>query len=84
MLRAHPWARATLLMPLLTLLLLFVPRAQAVPITGIADENLEEWGAATWSAFNATGIKQVRHIVPWDTALRPGSPAGGGSVDQCG
>lgn len=71
MLRAHPWARATLLMPLLTLLLLFVPRAQAVPITGIADENLEEWGAATWSAFNATGIKQVRHIVPWDTALRP-------------
>ncbi len=40
-------------------------------ITGIADENLEQWSAPTWSAFNATGVKQVRHIVPWDTAYNP-------------
>ena len=69
--RVRPWARGFLLMPLLAVMLLFAPRAQAVQITGIADENLEEWGGATWSAFNATGIKQVRHIIPWDTAYRP-------------
>jgi hypothetical protein len=44
--------------------------ARAATITGIADEDLDHWSPATWSAFKTTGVGQVRHIVPWDTALR--------------
>ncbi len=45
--------------------------SRAATITGIADENLEHWSAATWAAFNATGVRQVRHIVPWDAVYNP-------------
>jgi hypothetical protein len=44
-------------------------QAPAAGITGIADENLDEWNAPTWAAFEATGIKQVRHLVSWNVAL---------------
>ena len=48
---------------------LWAASAQAAQITGIADENLGHWSPATWSAFEATGVKQVRHIVAWNVAV---------------
>jgi hypothetical protein len=40
---------------------------------GIADEDIDEWSDPTWAIFDATGVKQVRHIVPWNAALRDGA-----------
>ncbi|MFL6117484.1 MAG: hypothetical protein ACJ786_39955 [Catenulispora sp.] len=49
--------------------LFFASAGQAAQINGIADENLEQWGPASWSAFGATGVTKVRHIVPWTLML---------------
>jgi hypothetical protein len=56
----------------LLLCLAFAAPAQAATITGFSDENIETWSPATWSAFTTTGVRQVRHIVPYDAALRAG------------
>jgi len=40
--------------------------ARAASITGIADENANTWSAPDWAAFAATGVKQLRHQVPWN------------------
>jgi hypothetical protein len=69
-----PVHRSTLWRKCVTLLLSFVALvalaspAGATPITGIADENIAGWSPATWTIFNATGVKQVRHTVPWNVA----------------
>jgi hypothetical protein len=66
--RLRPIKR-TLIAILAIFALLPVLQAQAGPITGIADENLEDWSPGIWSSFNATGVNQVRHIVPWNVAM---------------
>ncbi|MFL6117482.1 MAG: hypothetical protein ACJ786_39945, partial [Catenulispora sp.] len=52
---------ATRCLTLLVLCLAVATSAQAAQINGIADENLEQWGPASWSAFGATGVTKVRH-----------------------
>jgi FG-GAP-like repeat/FG-GAP repeat len=52
----------------LLLCLSLASQAQAAQVTGIADENLDEWSPAAWAAFDATGVKQVRHTVAWNVA----------------
>jgi hypothetical protein len=47
---------------------LWAATAQGAGITGISDENLDSWSQTTWSAFAATGVKQVRDIIPWNIA----------------
>ncbi len=43
-------------------------QAHATQITGIADENLYAWSPASWAAFDATGVQQVRRTVAWNVA----------------
>jgi hypothetical protein len=64
----------TLLAIVLLACLALAAPVQSATINGIADENLGTWSVSNWNAFQATGVKKVRHIVPWDTAL-PGRAA---------
>jgi hypothetical protein len=67
-----PRSRLTLLsLAALLCCLSLAGSARAATITGIADEDLDHWSDPTWAAFNATGVKQVRHIVRWDAAWVP-------------
>ncbi|HET6998081.1 MAG TPA: fibronectin type III domain-containing protein, partial [Solirubrobacterales bacterium] len=63
------------LVALLITLSLGASQARATQITGFADENVGTWSAPTWTAFNNTGVKQVRHIVAWNVAYNPGDLA---------
>ncbi len=56
---------------LLACLALATP-SRAATIGGISDDNIQDWSAATWSAFGTTGVKTVRMNIAWDVVDRPG------------
>ncbi|MDX6623174.1 MAG: hypothetical protein QOE75_1106 [Solirubrobacterales bacterium] len=74
--------RRTILISFLTLFAVMLPgasAASAAQITGFSDENVAGWPGTAWAAFNNTGVKQVRFIIPWDTANNAGEVANVGA-----